>query len=329
MSTITAGEERGKPKLLDRVRNAVRVRHMARSTEKAYVYWCRRYILYHNVRHPLDMGKPEVEAFLTHLAVDQHVSASTQNQAFSALLFLYREVLEREFGWLDDVVRAKRSSRIPAVFTHTEATSILNRLTGLNWLVCKLLYGSGVRGIEALRLRVKDLDFERLQITIRDAKGHKDRSTILPKTVVERLKNHLANVRRTHELAMRDGYGGVELPDALARKYPKAPFEWCWQYVFPAAKPSVDPRSGVRRRHHIDRSSIQRAVRKAMREAGVHKHAGLHSFRHSFATRLLEQGTDIRSVQELLGHKDVKTTQIYTHVLNQNSWAIRSPADEV
>lgn len=318
----------GKPKLLDRVRHAVRVRHMARSTEKAYVYWCRRYILYHNKRHPLEMGKQEVEAFLTHLAVDQHVAASTQNQAFSALLFLYRTVLQREFGWLEDVVRAKRPKRIPAVFTHAESTAILHRLRGVDWLVCKLLYGSGVRGIEALRLRVKDLDFGRLQITIRDGKGQKDRVTILPKTIVEPLKKHLARVRHSHEQAMRDGFGGVELPEALARKYPRAPLEWGWQYVFPAAKPSIDPRSGARRRHHVDRSSIQRAVRKAMRDAGIHKHAGLHTFRHSFATRLLEQGTDIRSVQELLGHKDVRTTQIYTHVLNQNAWAIRSPADD-
>jgi len=233
-----------KPKLLDRVCLAVRVRHMARSTEKAYVYWCRRYILYHNKRHPLDMGKPEVEAFLTHLAVDQ-------------------------------------------------------------------------------------LDFGRLQVMIRQAKGQKDRATILPKSIVERLKDHLGNVRRCHERAMREGYGGVELPDALARKYPNAPFEWGWQYVFPAANPSIDPRSGIRRRHHLDRSTVQRAVRKAMGEAGVHKHAGLHTFRHSFATRLLEQGTDIRTVQELLGHNDVKTTQIYTHVLSQNAWAIRSPADDV
>ena len=318
-----------KPKLLDRVRHAVRVRHLARSTEKAYVYWTRRFILHHNKRHPLEMGKQEVEAFLTHLAVDQHVSASTQNQAFSALLFLYREVLERDFGWLDDVVRAKRPKRIPAVFTHAESMAILDRLRGVNWLFCKILYGSGLRGIEALRLRVKDLDFDRFQITIRDAKGQKDRVTILPRTIVELLKKHLANVRRRHEQAMRDGYGGVELPYALARKYPTAPSEWGWQYVFPAVRPSIDPRSGARRRHHLDRSSIQRAVRKAMREAGIDKHAGLHTFRHSFATRLLEQGTDIRSVQELLGHNDVKTTQIYTHVLNQNAWAIRSPADDV
>lgn len=329
MNATTLVTVAGKPKLLDRLRHALRVRHLARSTEKAYVYWSRRYILYHNKRHPLEMGKQEVEAFLTHLAVDQHVSASTQNQAFSALLFLYREVLERDFGWLDDVVRAKRPKRIPAVFTHAESMAILDRLRGVNLLVSKLLYGGGLRGIEALRLRVKDLDFDRCQIAIRDAKGQKDRVTILPKTIVQPVRKHLAKVRHGHEQAMREGYGGVELPDALARKYPRAPFEWGWQYVFPAAKPSIDPRSGARRRHHLDRSSIQRAVRKAMREAGINKHAGLHTFRHSFATRLLEQGTDIRTVQELLGHNDVKTTQIYTHVLNRNCWAIRSPADEV
>ena len=329
MNATTAVTPAAKPKLLDCVRHALRVRHLARSTEKAYVYWTRRFILHHNKRHPLDMGKQEVEAFLTHLAVDKHVSASTQNQAFSALLFLYREVLERDFGWLDDVVRAKRPKRIPAVFTHAESTAILNRLRGVNWLVCKLLYGSGLRGIEALRLRVKDVDFGRIQITIRDAKGQKDRITILPKTLVDPLKKHLTHVRWCHEQAIRSGYGGVELPDALDRKYPGAPLEWGWQYVFPAANPSIDPRSGARRRHHLDRSSVQRAVRQAMREADISKHAGLHTFRHSFATRLLELGTDIRTVQELLGHNDVKTTQIYTHVLKQNAWAIRSPADDV
>ncbi len=315
------------PKLLDRLRNAIRVRHMARSTEKAYVYWCRRYILFHNKQHPLQMGKAEVETFLTDLAVNQHVSASTQNQAFSAILFLYREVLEHEFGWLDDVVRANRPKRVPAVFSHAEATAVIAHLEGVNWLVCKLLYGSGMRGIEALRLRVKDVDFERLQIMVRDGKGQKDRATILPKSIVTTLQQHLVVVRRCHERAMQEGYGGVELPDALARKYPNAPFDWGWQYVFPAKGSSVDPRSGIRRRHHLDRSSIQRAVRRAMVTAGIHKHAGLHTFRHSFATRLLDQGTDIRTVQELLGHNDVRTTQIYTHVINQNAWAIRSPAD--
>lgn len=319
----------GQPKLLDRVRHALRVRHLALGTEKAYVQWTRRFILYHNKRHPLDMGKQEVEAFLTHLAVDRHVSASTQNQAFSALLFLYREVLERDFGWLDDVVRAKRPKRIPAVFTHAESMAILERLCGVNWLVCTLLYGSGLRGIEALRLRVKDLDCDRLQITVRDAKGQKDRVTVLPRTIVAPLKKHLIMTLVLHEQAMRDGCGGVKMPDALATKYPSAPFEWSWQYVFPAAKPSIDPRSGARRRHHLDRSTVQRAFRNAMREAGINRHAGLHTFRHSFATRLLELGTDIRSVQELLGHSDVKTTQIYTHVLNQNAWAIRSPADDM
>ena len=328
MASFSAAANSGKPRLLDRVAAAVRVRHLSRSTEKTYVYWTRRFILYHGKRHPLEMGKTEVEDFLTHLAVDCHVSASTQNQAFSALLFLYRHVLKRDFGWLEDVVRAKRPDRIPTVFTHAEATAILRRLRGVNWLIGKLLYGSGLRGIEALRLRVKDLQFDRLQIEVRDAKGQNDRITILPKTVVEPLEEHLIPVQHAHEQAMRNGYGGVELPNALARKYPHAPFEWAWQYVFPAPRPSIDPRSGTRRRHHLDRSTIQRAVRKAMREAQINKHGGLHTFRHSFATRLLEQGTDIRSVQELLGHKDVKTTQIYTHVLNQNAWAIRSPADD-
>lgn len=328
MTSLNAAAKPGKPRLLDRVAEAVRVRHLSRSTEKTYLYWTRRFILYHGKRHPLEMGKAEVEDFLTHLAVDGHVSASTQNQAFSALLFLYRKVLERELGWLEDVVRAKRPSRTPTVFTHAEATAILRRLHGTNWLIGKLLYGSGLRGVEALRLRVKNLQFDRLQIEVRDAKGQKDRLTILPQTVVEPLRRHLVPVRHAHERAMRDGYGGVELPNALARKYPRAPFEWAWQYVFPAPRPSVDPRSGARRRHHLDRSTVQRAVRRAMQQAQVDKQGGLHTFRHSFATRLLEQGTDIRSVQELLGHKNVKTTQIYTHVLNQNAWAIRSPADD-
>jgi len=276
-----------KPKLLDRVRHAVRVRHMARSTESAYVYWIRRFILYHNKRHPLEMGKADVESFLTHLAVERHVSASSQNQAFSALLFLYRVVLERDFGWLDNVVRAKRPQRIPVVFTHDETKAILARLNGVNWLVCTLLYGAGLRGIEALRLRVKDLDFERLQITIRDAKGQKDRWAILPRTAVDPLRKHLALVRKWHGEAMQDGYGGVELPYALARKYPKATYELGWQYVFPAARPSIDPRSKNRRRHHVDRSTIQRSVRTAIRKAGIHKHASLHTFRHYADSRIM------------------------------------------
>jgi integron integrase len=318
-----------KRKLLDRVRDAIRVRHMARSTENCYVNWVRRFILYHGKRHPAEMGKREVEAFLTHLAVQKHVSGSTQTQALSAILFLYRNVLEQELGWLKEVVRAKPSSYIPAVFTHAEAKAILTKLTGISGLFGRLLYGSGMRGSEALRSRVKDLEFERMQVVVRDAKGKKDRVTLLPKSLVEPLREHLAKVKLQHERAMREGYGGVALPDALDRKYPQATYQWEWQYVFPSAHPSRDPRSGAFRRHHLDRDNIARAASNAIREAGVTKHAGLHTFRHSFATRLLEQGYDIRTVQELLGHKDVRTTQIYTHVLNQNAWAIRSPADDL
>jgi integron integrase len=319
----------GKPKLLDRVRNEIRVRHMARSTEKAYVNWIRRFILFHGKRHPAEMGKDEVTAFLTHLAVVGDVTASTQNQAFSALLFLYREVLKEEFGWLNDVVRANREGHVPVVLTHNEAVSALSLLDGTNWLIAKILYGSGLRIMECLRLRVKDLDFARAQIAVHDTKGKQDRFTMLPRSVVPALQQHLERVRRAHELAMQEGYGGVELPHAIGRKYPNATFEWGWQYVFPAPQPSRDPRSGVYRRHHIDPTSFGRAVKQAVRKAGIDKHATAHTFRHSFATRLLEKGRDIRTVQELLGHQDVRTTQIYTHVLQSNSWAIESPADEM
>ena len=311
------------------MRDAMRVRHRASSTEDLYVNWARRFILFHNKRHPAEMGKCEVEAFLTHLAVDLDVSSSTQNQALSALLFLYRHVLETELDWLDGVVRAKRSSYVPTVFTHAESKAILQRMTGVAEVIARLLYGSGMRGIETLRLRVKDLEFERLQVMVRDAKGRKDRVTLLPRTLMEPLQQHLVTVKSQHEWAMQEGYGGVALPHALARKYPNATFAWEWQYVFPSAKPSKDPRSGAFRRHHLDRDNVSRAVKKAMRLAGVDKNAGLHTFRHSFATRLLEKGRDIRTVQELLGHKDVRTTQIYTHVLESNSWAIESPADEL
>lgn len=318
-----------KPRLLDQVRNEIRVRHMSLSTEKAYVDWIRRFILFHGKRHPKEMGKAEVSSFLTHLAVDRQVASSTQNQALSALLFLYRQVLEEDFGWLDGVVRARHPKRLPTVLTHDEARSLIALLNGLPWLLAKLLYGSGMRVIEALRLRVKDLDFERLQVNVYEGKGDKDRRTMLPKSLVAPLQQQLDYVRIQHDRAMNDGFGGVELPHALSRKYPNAEFELGWQYVFPASTPSRDPRSGKFRRHHRDRSVLSKSLRRAALRLGLKTHVGPHTLRHSFATRLLEQAYDIRTVQELLGHKDVQTTQIYTHVLKSNSWAIRSPADDL
>ena len=317
----------GEPKLLERVRNRCRLRHLALSTEHAYAGWIRRFILFHNKRHPLQMGAVEVSAFLTHLAVKDHVAASTQNQALSALLFLYREVLEQDFGWLEDAVRAKKPKRLPVVFTPEEAMAVIGQLQGVRWLMAAQLYGGGLRLMECLRLRIKDLDFERLQVTVREGKGDKDRITLLPEAVAGPLRQHLVHVQAEHERALQEGYGGVELPYALRRKYPHADQEWGWQYVYPAALPSRDPRSGDYRRHHLDASYLQKAVGTAIRKLGIPKHAGCHTFRHSFATHLLANGTDIRTVQELLGHVDVRTTQIYTHVLNQNEFAVRSPVD--
>ncbi len=318
----------GQRKLLDRVRDRCRVRHLSLSTEHAYVGWIRRFILFHNKRHPLQMGGPDVSAFLTHLAVDGHVAASTQNQALSALLFLYREVLEQDFGWLENVVRAKKPKRLPVVFSPEEAMAVISQLQGVRWLMGLQLYGGGLRLMECLRLRVKDLDFDRLQVTVREGKGDKDRITLLPEAIVAPLREHLAHVRQEHERALREGYGGVELPYALARKYPHADREWGWQYVYPAARPSIDPRTGAQRRHHLDPSYLQKAVGAAVRKLGILKQAGCHTFRHSFATHLLADGTDIRTVQELLGHKDLRTTQIYTHVLRQNGFAVKSPVDQ-
>lgn len=329
MTTVNANSAApaGKPRLLDQVRQRCRLRHLALSTERTYVGWIVRYIMFHHKRHPLEMGAPEVTAFLTHLATEDHVAASKQNQALSALLFLYREVLERDFGWLDEVVRAKKPKRLPVVFTPEEAMGIIEELQGARWLMGMLLYGGGLRLMECLRLRVKDLDFEHLQLTVREGKGDKDRMTLLPEAAVEPLQRHLQHVREEHERALREGYAGVELPYALARKYPNLDREWGWQYVFPAPRASRDPRSGAWRRHHLDPSLLQKAVRAAIRKLGIKKHAGCHTFRHAFATHLLADGTDIRTVQELLGHEDVRTTQIYTHVLKMNGFAVKSPVD--
>lgn len=316
-----------KPRLLDRVRERLRLKHYSYRTEQQYVAWIRRFILFHGKRHPAVMGGAEVEAFLSHLATQRGVSASTQNQALSALLFLYRGVLNIELPWLDNVVRAKRSQRVPVVLTKEEVRAVLTHLQGEHWLIASLLYASGLRLMEALRLRVKDVDFDFRQIIVRDGKGAKDRVTVLSERLMDPLREHLQRVRERHEMALTRGYAGVELPDALARKYPRAHVEWGWQYVFPARRPSRDPRTGAWRRHHVIEDSVQRRVRNAVRAAGLVKPASCHTFRHCFATHLLEHGYDIRTVQELLGHSDVATTQIYTHVMRKGASAVRSPFD--
>ncbi len=315
------------PRLLDRVRGQMRVRHMKWSTEKSYVGWIRRYILFHGKRHPSEMGAKEISAFLTHLAQKERVSASTQNQALCALVFLYKHVLDRDVGELEDLVRAKRRRRIPVVLTRDEVRAILRGVKGLQWLILTLLYGTGMRLKECLQLRVQHIDFARNEITVRDGKGGKDRRTMLPEVVKPSLRTHLAEVKKLHQRDLHEGFGRVDLPKALARKYPNADKEWRWQYVFPSAKRSPDRRSGIVRRFHMSPRTVQRAFRKALRASGIHKHAGCHTLRHSFATELLRQGYDIRTVQELLGHADVKTTMIYTHVLNRGGQGVTSPAD--
>jgi len=314
-------------KLLDRVREAIRLKHYSIRTEESYVSWIRRYILFHNKRHPLEMGVPEIQAFLTHLAVDRKVAASTQNQALSALLFLYREVLKKDLDGPIDALRASKPRRLPTVLTREEVRRVITQLSGTHQLMAKLLYGSGLRLTECLRLRVKDIDFAQRAIIVRDGKGQEDRVTILPDSVIAPLQEYLQRVKCLHEEDLAKGYGAVYLPFALKRKYPNAHREWIWQCAFPAAKLSNDPRSGVIRRHHIHESSLQKAVRETARRAGINKPVSCHTFRHSFATHLLEDGYDIRTVQELLGHKDVKTTMIYTHVLKRGGLAVRSPLD--
>ena len=316
-----------KPRLLDQVRQKIRIKHYSIRTEQAYVDWIRRYILYHQKRHPQDMGKSEVEQFLTHLAVERNVAASTQNQALSAILFLYKEVLQQDIGWLDNMEHAKRPARLPVVLTATEVRAVLAHLDGRHRLMANLLYGSGLRLMECVRLRVKDLDFEYRQLTVRDGKRQNDRRTLLPESLIEPLKTHLADVKIVHHQDLQEGFGDVYLPFALARKYPDAGREWGWQYVFPALKRSVDPCSQVERRHHLDEQLLQRAVKEAVRAAGIAKPATPHTLRHSFATHLLMAGYDIRTIQELLGHKDVSTTMIYTHVLNRGGRGVASPLD--
>lgn len=321
--------EKREPKLLDRVREALRVRHMSLRTERAYLQWARRYILFHGKRHPLEMGEKEINQFLTHLAVERRVSPSTQTQALCALLFLYRTVLEREVGDLEGLVRAKRRRKLPVVLTREEVKSILSHLQGRDHLLVTLLYGTGMRLMEGLRLRVKDIDFSFDQITVRDGKGAKDRVTMLPGSVKVALRGHLESVKAMHEQDLREGGGKVYLPYALSAKYVNAPGEWGWQFVFPAPEHSVDPRSGVRRRHHLHERWIQRVFQEAVRKAGITKPATCHTLRHSFATHLLMSGYDIRTVQELLGHQSVKTTMIYTHVLNRGGRGVQSPLDSL
>ncbi len=315
------------PRLLDQVRNRIRLKHYSIRTEAAYVDWVRRFVNYHQRRHPRELGPEHVEAFLTHLAVRRNVAASTQNQAKSALLFLYKEVLGSELPWLDNVETAKRPQRLPVVLTRTEVDAVLSRIHGINGLIARLLYGSGLRLMEAVRLRVKDVELETCEILVRDGKGAKDRVTMLPSSLVDALQAHLVLVRELHAQDLAAGLPGVYLPYALERKYPSAPRERAWQYVFPSDRLSVDPRSGLRRRHHVDDQNVQRAMRQALRDAGIAKPATPHTLRHSFATHLLQSGYDIRTVQELLGHSDVSTTMIYTHVLNRGGRGVQSPLD--
>lgn len=326
MDTLNAPSP-AKTRLLDRVRNKIRLKHYSIRTETAYVDWIRRFIRFHQRRHPRELGAEHVEAFLSHLAVQRNVAAATQNQAKSALLFLYKEVLGMELPWLSNVESAKRPARLPVVLTRSEVTAVLDRMRGANGLIARLLYGSGLRIMEAVRLRVKDLDFERCEILVHDGKGGKDRVTMLPSSLVDSLHAHLTLAREFYSRDRAAELPGVYLPHALERKYPNASREWAWQYVFPSDRLSVDPRSGVRRRHHVDEQNVQRAMRQALRDAGIAKPATPHTLRHSFATHLLESGYDIRTVQELLGHSDVKTTMIYTHVLNRGGRAVRSPLD--
>jgi len=315
------------PKLLDQVRDRIRVKHYSIRTETQYVQWVRRFILFHGKKHPRDMGAPEVEAFLTHLAVDGHVAAATQNQALSALLFLYKEVLGVDLPWLNDVTRAKRPQRMPVVLTRDEVHAVLDRMSGVYGLMARLLYGTGMRLMECVRLRVKDVDFVRGEILIRDGKGAKDRVTMLPQSLVLPLQSHLQQRRALFDDDLQASKASVYMPDALARKYPNSPTEWGWQYIFPSGSYSVDPRSGAERRHHLDEKLLQRAMKKAVQASGMAKLATPHTLRHAFATHLLEAGYDIRTVQELLGHKDVSTTMIYTHVLNKGGRGVTSPLD--
>jgi integron integrase len=318
-----------KRKLLDQVRDVIRLKHYSIRTEEAYVTWIRRFILFRKKRHPSEMGEQEISEFLTHLAVQERVAASTQNQALNAIVFLYRAVLKRDLGEIRGIQWAKRPARLPVVFTKEEAKAVLDHLEGTKWLMASLLYGSGLRLMECLRLRVKDIEFIYRRIAVRDAKGDQDRVTILSDALIEPLHSHLKRVRALHKKDLEDGFGEVYLPYALERKYRNASRQWGWQYVFPSSRRSRDPRTRVIRRHHIAETVLQRAVRTAVRASNMVKPGSCHTFRHSFATHLLEAGYDIRTVQELLGHKDVSTTMIYTHVIKKGGMGVQSPLDTI
>ena len=320
---------RRSPKLLELVSQIIRARHYSPRTEDSYKRWIRRFIFFNGKRHPLEMGEEEVTRFLSHLATEKRVSASTQNQALNAILFLYREVLKKELDWLDGIVRAKKPIRLPVVLTHNEVQKILKRMHGVTLLMASLLYGAGLRLMECSRLRVKDMDFVRGEITVRDGKGRKDRITVLPASLLGPLAEYIVRVRQQHDRDCRKGRGSVALPGALSRKYPNASREWAWQWVFPATRFFRDSETGEYRRHHLHESVLQRAVKEAVRSANIAKRASCHTFRHSFATRLLEKGYDIRTIQELLSHSDVSTTMIYTHVLNRGGRGVRSPLDDM
>ncbi len=327
---LTAGvPSSAKPKLLDQVRQAIRTRHYSPRTEETYIHWIKRFIFFHNKRHPAEMAEAEIARFLSNLATESHVSASTQNQALNSVLFLYRQVLRKDIGYVNGVVRANRPKRLPTVLTRQEVRSIFGNLDGVEWIMAMLLYGAGLRLMECLRLRVKDVDFSRNEIRIRSGKGDKDRVTMLPGAVKEPLLTHLQGVKRQHKEDLQKGLGRVALPDALERKYRNAASEWGWQWIFPATSHYVDRVTGEKRRHHLHESVLQKTVKEAVRKAGLPKPASPHTFRHSFATHLLEDGYDIRTVQELLGHSDVTTTMVYTHVLNRGGHGVNSPADRL
>lgn len=317
------------PRLLDEVRSAIARRHYSRRTEETYIHWIKRFIFFSGKRHPRGMGQGEVTGFLNHLARELNVASATQNQALAAILFLYKEVLGQPLPWLDGLERASRPTRVPTVLSVAEVQRLLGKMRGVKWLMASLLYGSGLRLRECLKLRVKDLDFDYRQILVRDGKGAKDRVTMLPESVIEPLQEHLRRVRALHDADLVNGYGDVELADAIARKYPRAPYEWGWKFAFPSHRLSTDPATGVVRRHHLYENYVIRGVKEAVRAARISKHVSCHTLRHSFATHLLQSGQDIRTVQEPLGHSDVSTTMIYTHVLNRGGQGVKSPLDRL